>query len=291
MIDVRHLHHVLALQEHGTFRNAAAALGLSQPALSRSIQSLEDSVGSPLFDRRRPRVVPTPVGRLLIERAHAVVGEARHLQEDLDRFLGREVGQVVAGIGPYPTEFILPQALRTLTVKYPKLRVHLRIEVWTDLYQRLRSRQIELAVASTDEIEGDEFSVLPLRPREGVVFCRAGHPVLANESPTLEDLVPYPLTSPHLPGPARRLLQRAGEPEIECNSVSAIKAIIAATDAIGIVAPEWLEDDPSAWAILPPGRGRLIGQFGVITLAGRTLSPAAEAFIECLLAADAEGAA
>ncbi|MGH0028924.1 MAG: LysR family transcriptional regulator [Myxococcota bacterium] len=289
MFELRHLQQFVALHEHGTVRAAARALGLSQPALSRSLKALEEEVGAPLFERTRPRVVPTPAGRLVLERAEDVLGAARRVQGDVDRYLGRETGELVAGIGTYPAESILPPALGAFMKRHPAVRVRVLVEVWTELLPRLANGRIELAVTSTDEIEGGRrpFDVHPLKKRKGVVFARAGHPLARKRRTTLADLRPYPMASPRLPAQVRKLLGRPSDPEIECNSISAIKAVVAASDAIGIVSPASLADDPDAWTILPPGRDRLAGSFGIVTRRGRTLSPAAESFIEAVMEADA----
>jgi len=290
MIEIRHLQQIVALQRHGTFREAARALALSQPALSRSLQALEDQLGVTLFERKRPRVEPTPAGRLLLERASEVIGAIDRMSQDLDRYLGRETGELVAGIGTYPAESILPTALGSFTHAHPGIRIRIVVEVWTELLPRLLDGRIELAVTSIDDLAGDaRFDVQALRKREGVVFARAGHPLatLGKERKlTLADLRPYPIACPRLPRPVQDLLRRPSDPEIECNSISAIKAVVAKSDAIGIVAPESLEDRPKSWLILPPGRGKLRGAFGIVTRKGVTLSPVAEAFLDHVRAAD-----
>ena len=76
-IDLRQLRHVLALDQYRNFARAASALGLTQPALSRSIQALEKSIGGRLFDRDRTRVEPTPVGERLIAEARPLLAPPR----------------------------------------------------------------------------------------------------------------------------------------------------------------------------------------------------------------------
>ena len=68
MIEIRHLHHALALAEHRNFARAAEALHLSQPALTRSIQNLEEKMGLELFERRPKGVDPTDAGQLMLKR-------------------------------------------------------------------------------------------------------------------------------------------------------------------------------------------------------------------------------
>ena len=65
MLDLRRLRQLLALQEHGNFSRAAEALHISQPALSRSLQAMENPVGTAIFERQRGNIVPTDMGRML----------------------------------------------------------------------------------------------------------------------------------------------------------------------------------------------------------------------------------
>jgi len=101
-LDLRQLRHVLALDRHRNFGRAAEAIGLTQPALSRSLQALEDEIGARLFDRDRSHVAPTAVGERLIERARLLVNQARDIEQDLKQMLGLEVGLLRIGAGPYP---------------------------------------------------------------------------------------------------------------------------------------------------------------------------------------------
>ncbi|MEI8352823.1 MAG: LysR family transcriptional regulator [bacterium] len=76
MFDMRRLRHALALAEHRNFARAATALHITQPALSRSIQSLEDALGVHLFDRNPRDVEPTAFGELVLR--HAAGWNSRH---------------------------------------------------------------------------------------------------------------------------------------------------------------------------------------------------------------------
>ena len=67
--DIRAMRQLLALGEQGSFARAARQLGITQPALSRSVQALEARIGARLFDRGREGVIPTDVGRLLLDLA------------------------------------------------------------------------------------------------------------------------------------------------------------------------------------------------------------------------------
>ena len=86
-LELQQLRQVVALAEHRSFVRAAAALHISQPALSRSIQHLERRFGSSLFVRSSSGVVPTDLGRLYIERARDLLRMADELEGEADRSL------------------------------------------------------------------------------------------------------------------------------------------------------------------------------------------------------------
>jgi len=111
-LALRQLRHVLALDQFRNFARAADALGLTQPALSRSIQLLERSIGAKLFDRDRSRVDPTVIGERLIEQARALVNHASDVEKDLQQVLGLEVG--LCGSAPVHIRRIFPSARRSV---------------------------------------------------------------------------------------------------------------------------------------------------------------------------------
>ncbi|MEY3611430.1 MAG: HTH-type transcriptional regulator CynR, partial [Pseudomonadota bacterium] len=80
-MNLRHLEHLLALAETGSFSRAAEKLYLTQSALSRSIQALETDLGGPLLDRVGKKNELTPLGRSVLERARRIVDEAQELKQ------------------------------------------------------------------------------------------------------------------------------------------------------------------------------------------------------------------
>ncbi|MDI7065621.1 LysR family transcriptional regulator, partial [Klebsiella pneumoniae] len=107
-VNSRRLGHLIALAEEGSFARAAERVHLSQPALSRSIQALEEEVGMKLFDRAARGVAMTAAGRLLVERARRVLFETRCLFRDVELLKAHELGEVRIGLGPYAAVVLLP---------------------------------------------------------------------------------------------------------------------------------------------------------------------------------------
>ena len=99
-MDSQKLKHLLAVVEHGTFSDAARAVHLTQPALSRSIRSLEDELKAQLFDRGARRASLTVFGELVAERARRIRLEMTQLQRDMELLRGLVYFQYPNQIGP-----------------------------------------------------------------------------------------------------------------------------------------------------------------------------------------------
>src|SRR5512139_1218130 len=162
-LEIRQMRHVIALADHGSFARAATALGMSQPALSRSIQSVEREAGASLFVRSASGVEPTDGGRLFIARVRQIL----QLTEDLDREVagerGLQSGHVHVGGGPYPAQSILASALAGFVAAYPRVVVRVMMRDWDELLRRLRAREIEFFVAEISTLGGEsDVDIEPL---------------------------------------------------------------------------------------------------------------------------------
>ena len=103
-LKLRQLSHALAVWRHGSFRRAAAEQHLSQPALSRSIQNLEESLGVLLFDRQTTEVTPTAFGEALLRRAETILIEAAELEREMKLMKGLDIGRFSVAMGVYAAE-------------------------------------------------------------------------------------------------------------------------------------------------------------------------------------------
>ena len=92
MAKLNQLENALALNAYGNFYRAANALNISQPALSRSIQKLEQSLGAILFERLPDRVVPTEYGKLVLSRAKTIVSETEQLHREITMVQSLQTG-------------------------------------------------------------------------------------------------------------------------------------------------------------------------------------------------------
>ncbi len=302
-VDLRQLRHVLALDQYRSFARAAEAVGLTQPALSRSIQVLEKSIGAKLFDRDRTRVVPTSVGERLIAQARPLLVHAGDIDRDLQQMLGLEVGLLRIGAGPYPADISVGTAVGRLVRRHPGLQVDLSVGDWPALVQRVVSGEIDMAIAEISlAVEDERLHVEPLPEHQGVFFCRPGHPLTSQVDPTLDEVRRYPLVVTALPtrlarlADAKNLVRQsnapddAAAPQIRVESVGLARRIVIESDAIGIAVFCQIEDEVALGrlAALPLKMPWVKTSYGVIRLARRTPAPAAIAFMDILRDVESE---
>lgn len=297
MFDMRRLRHALALAEHRNFARAAAALHITQPALSRSIQSLEDGLGVRLFDRSPRDVEPTAFGELVLRHARGLELSARDLDRELQLAKGLEIGTLNIGAGPWGAASMVGVTVGKLSRLYPRLRTRVLISPWMELPARIRSREVDLMVSDVSEVQGQEdLEITPLMPRRAYVVCRTGHPLTAQAGVSAADIFRFPLAGPHLPQhavdkmlkhmpqPVREQVKKNGLLAITCDSSSVLKVILTNSDAISIMSPFMAIKELHAGdlALIRDLDLGLQGQFGVTRLRGRSLSAPAEAFLKLL---------
>jgi len=302
-IDLRQLRHVLALDQYRNFARAASAVGLTQPALSRSLQALEKSIGAKLFDRDRTRVEPTPVGKRLIAEARPLLVHAGAITRGLQQMLGLEAGLIRIGAGPYPADISVGTAVGRLVRRHPGLRVDLSVDDWPTLVQRVVSAELDLVVAEVSLAVNDErLDVESLPPRPAAFFCRPNHPLKDSAGLTLEQVRHFPLVATALPprlaqltgakGPdlLSRLPEGVSIPEIRVETVDLVRRIVVESDAIGIAVMSQIKDEvlQGRLVVLPLKIEWLISNYGVIRLANRTLAPAVRTFVEILREVESE---
>lgn len=303
MIDLRHLRHALALAEHGHYARAADACHITQPALTRSIQSLEASLGVRLFDRGSGGVEATAFGRLVLQHAAGLDVASRELERELQLARGLEVGELVVGVGPYGGAALVGPVLARLSQRHPRLRVRVVVAPWTELPARARARDVDVVVADLREIaEQSDFESRPLSVHRLYVVCRAGHPLATLPASTVQDVFRFPMAGPQLPRPAferlcamapqpmRAALRKQGTLTIECDSSPMLKAVVMGSDAVSMMCPFML-DVELAGGQLVVLRDLDLGiraRFGAAWIAGRTVSAATSTFVDLLQVHDLE---
>ncbi|GHE66061.1 hydrogen peroxide-inducible protein [Streptomyces longispororuber] len=133
-----------AVAEHLHFRDAAAAIGMSQPALSGAVSALEEALGVQLLERTTRKVLLSPAGERLAVRAKAVLDEVEALLEEADAVKAPFTGALRLGVIPTVAPYLLPAVLTLVHEKYPDLDLQVHEEQTSSLLEGLAAGRLDL---------------------------------------------------------------------------------------------------------------------------------------------------
>lgn len=180
----------VAVLEHRSFRKAAAALHLSQPAVTKAIAGLEHTLGVRLFDRVANGVEPTLHGDSFAPRAIAIFDELRRAAQELTQLSSGAAGSLRLGTVPMPAIPFVPLAVDRLVDAHPGIQLSMVEARETELIDRLRRRDIELAVLRLSVVEpNDDMRLIRLFDEKLCVVAAADHPLARRRNSTWADLL------------------------------------------------------------------------------------------------------
>nr|WP_288852511.1 LysR family transcriptional regulator [uncultured Acidovorax sp.] len=291
-MNLRHLEHFLALSDMGSFSRAAEKLHITQSALSRSIQSLEEELGGPLLDRIGKRNELTPLGQSVLERARGIVKEAAELKRGAALLQQGGLGSLRLGLGSGPGALLMTPWLVYMATHHPGVKVSVTRGPTEVQLRQLRDRSLDALVVDIRRIvPAADLSIGPTFDMPAGMVCRAGHPLLAQypNGVPFEALLSYPVASIPLSEEIARILvarygPRADPAEmttLQCEEISSLLQTVQQSDAIylGILAAarqEMSRGDLVQLSVVPHlDQGAVLG---VVTLAGRTEQPVMRVF-------------
>ncbi len=295
---LHHLRHFLAVVDAGTLRAASGRLNLTQPAITKSLRQLEQSVGARLLLRTPRGVVLTPAGRTLMARARTIQAELRRLDEEMATLRGSGEGAVAFGIAP-PFSLAMPDAHARFRARFPAARVRVIEGVRAALLPLVRDETLDFAMgqhAGASAHAGLRFRPV-VRPRL-VVAARKGHPHAAartlSELARCEWMVFNPLG-------AGGILEEAfaaagvGMPRaiVHCESFATALALLGRSDVIGLMIEPFLADPLAAGALQRIALREALPSpsLGLFLRADTELTPAAAAMAQALTLAARAAAA
>ncbi|MFD7612299.1 LysR substrate-binding domain-containing protein [Streptomyces sp. NPDC059828] len=172
-----------AVAEHLHFRDAAAAIGMSQPALSGAVSALEEALGVRLLERTTRKVLLSPAGERLAVRAKAVLAAVGELLEEAEAVRAPFTGVLRLGVIPTVAPYLLPAVLRLVRERYPALDLQVHEEQTSSLLEGLGAGRLDLlllavplGVAGVTEIPLFDEDFVLVTPQEHWLGGRADIP-------------------------------------------------------------------------------------------------------------------
>lgn len=209
------LRHFVALAECGSYVQAAKAVFLTQPALTRSIQSLEDELGGPLFNRLGRRITLTPLGAEVLQRAQRLVSDAEALKQTGKELHAGLSGTLRMGLSSGPGALLSTPLMLHMAQHHPRLHIDISRGNTTVLLAALREQKLDAAIVDIRSMRpSSDLQTTHTFELQAGFLARPDHPLTQTGHPaTLAELMAYPIASTPLSDEVARMLMARYGPE------------------------------------------------------------------------------
>ena len=287
-LDLRSLRALVVLTRYANYSRAAEELGISQPTLTRTVQSVERQLGLRLFDRDRSGVRPTAHGLPLIEHATRLLNDAADLERNARLAATGSAGRVAIGMAPLPARALLPAVLGQRLRENPEVRYDVLVRNVDALWPQLIAGEVEFVVGAEGQvpenarIRGEAIGSFALS-----LMVRDGHPLLGGDD--VPHRFPVALTSRRgaAYGVPDSLLDNTAPEFHIVEDYRAMTEVIQKCDAIWLTSPYGSIEDIRAGTLreLPQSANLAERCFNMLiySIERRTPSPAARQFKDALV--------
>lgn len=290
-LNLRQLQTFVTVARLGSFTRAAHLLHLSQPALTKQIRQLEETLSVRLFDRNTRTVELTRIGRELAPVVDQLLREIAAVVVNTKELAEKSRGVIRVAALPSISSTVLPSAVARLKESYPGISVVLKDVLAQRLVTMVKAEEVDFGIGSLNGTDTEVRFTLLLTDRIVVVFL-PGSALEQKKVIKLNDLAALPLILTDPESSVRRLVDRAFEslgkiaaPAFEATYMSTAAGMVKAGLGVALLPSSAVETgELTGLRSRPVRHPGLTREIGVIQKAGRSLSPAAESFFKALKA-------
>lgn len=188
-MELEQFRHFLKIAELRNFTRAADSVGLSQPALSRSIARLETELGQPVFERQSRQLALTEAGHLLLGRAQQILALVDDTCVEISD--DGQCGRVRVAAIPTIAPFFLPKLLTRFRAEFPQARVIVQEDTTDNLLKKLSDREIDVAIMARP-LDARSLEIEDLFEEELLLVMAADHPLQDKKQIRIADLESLP---------------------------------------------------------------------------------------------------
>ena len=181
-MNLRDLEYLVALADHGSFRRAATACGVSQPTLSTQVKKLEAELGAPLVDRGVTPLRLTPAGEEVVRRSRRLLHDAGQLRDAVRVLSHPEAGPLRLGVFPTLGAYLLPRVLGGVRAAFPDVDLLITEEKSDELLAQLTAGELDAVIVALPVADAD-LTVRPLFREDFLLAVPAGHPLAHSAEP------------------------------------------------------------------------------------------------------------
>jgi len=287
IMDLIHLRSFLAVVDSGQITTAAERLNITQSALTRRLQQLEQHFGVKLLTRHRKGTLPTEMGKMVEAKARYLVTSYDQLREDVAVHQRLEAGTLRLGGGATAVSFILPQAIADFQVQYPNIHFQLKEAGSSEIAKDVASGRLEVGLV-TLPVQARDLLVEPIVKDQIVLVAPKDHRLVGSQAIEINALDGLAFVGFEDGSAIRKIIEtslKAAGVEMnvvmELRSIPAILRMVATTGNLAFVSQLGVQMHPDICVI--PVKGLAIErQLALISRKGGHLSIAASRFVERL---------
>ena len=297
-IKLGHMRMMVALDDTLQISTAASLLNMTQPAASRMLSEMEAILNVQLCERLPRGIELTPFGRTFARHARTILLELRETERELADLKSGKGGTIFMGSVTAPAISLAGPAIKNLKSRYPKIQISIQVETSNVLAKDLLASRLDFMLARIpDDLNPRLFDARVIGTEQACLIVRKGHPLMVNAQVNLEQISSYDWVFQ----PSGSLLRRTIEgmflsgnvslPEniINTSSLMMTLVMVSQSDAIAPIAIDVARfiTAQSGLAgsidILPLNQTINLQPYSLITLRGRSLSPAASLLCESIM--------
>lgn len=289
-MDLQKLRVFAAVAKEGNVTRAAKRVALSQPALSKQLAELEDSLRTPLFDRLPRGMRLTPAGEVLLRHAERIFAAEADAESEIAALSGLRIGRLSIGASTTIGSYLIPTVFGTFHRAYPDVRLELEIANTAAIQALVADGRIDLGLTE-GSVPGDQFAVEIVHYDELVAVAHPEHPLCKTGRVTLSELEKAQFLCRERGSGSREVIEAALsergmslEPAMALGSTEALKNAVAAGLGIAILSRLTVELELSAkrLALVDVADLKLRRALYMVRLRGKYESPAVRAFVDAL---------
>jgi DNA-binding transcriptional LysR family regulator len=293
----RRLRHFLAVYAHRSLARAAEQLHVTQPALSKSIQQLEEELRVALFERTPLGMIPTRYGEALQLHARAIEAEMQNAAREIAALAGTSGGELTVGVTPSVATSLVPRAFLAVRAQRPGIRLNVVEGLMENHVPALRRGELDLVIGGAPRERAPDLQTELVQKDAIRVYARAGHPLAGATHVLPESLLEYPWVLPPSTqcwlADLDRVFAVRGQPPpapaAVTNSAGFIRSMLLGGDYLTALPSQLLALDGEAGPIVPLAVAGLSLRVEILaTSRARAMrSPAFEALLSALRSAPA----
>ena len=281
----------LTIAELRSFSLAAEQLHITQPAVSKRIRQLEQSMKTSLFDRIGKRSILTPNGRAFLPHAERILHEVNSYRSSLEGQNDKPSGTLSLATSHHIGLHRLPQILRDFKIKYPQVDLDLHFMDSEDACVAVANNELELAIVTLPENTDPRLSLEAIWIDALEIVLAPDHPLANDEHIDKLKLLDYPAILPSMGTFTRRIINNYFSSSkdqlkiaLETNYLETIKVMVSANLGWSMLPASMLDKTVVGKPLNSSGINGLEIQrvLGIVTRQNRTLSLSSEAFISML---------